>query len=72
MAANTAVAAAPAMIGDQTNQGATAATEYSKNSIATRMPPGVGTMTVFLSFGVEKIEGRPMSSTAASTTNQFE
>ena len=70
--ANTMPVAAEATLADQTNQGAAAATEYNKNSIKTRMPPGVGTPTVFLSFVVEKIEGRPTSSTIVGTTNQLE
>ncbi len=70
--ANTIAVATAAATGGQINQGATAAIEYNANSITTRRPPGVETTTLFLSFGVEKIEGKPMSSTIAGTTNQFE
>ena len=62
MAAMTVPAATPDEVGDQTNQGATAATVNRRNSIATLIGPGVGTTTLRLSFVVEKIDGSPITS----------
>jgi hypothetical protein len=47
--ATTIPTAIPEIVCDQTNQGATAATTYKKNSIASLMFPGAGTTTLFLS-----------------------
>ena len=60
--------AIPETTGGHTNHGATAATEYKNNSIVTRIVPGVGTTTLFLSFGVENTEGR----TSAGRTNHLD
>jgi hypothetical protein len=72
MVTMTIPAAAPDMVRDQTNQGATAAIRYRNNSIATLIGPGVGTTTLFLSFVVEKIEGSPTSSIRTGKTNHLE
>jgi hypothetical protein len=72
MVAMTIPTATADTVRDQTNQGATAATEYRNNSIATLIGPGVGTTTWFLSFDVEKIDGSPTSSISAGKTNHLE
>ncbi len=64
--------ATPDTVGDQTNQGATAATVKRNNSIKTLIGPGVGTTTLFLSFVVEKIDGSPTRSTRAGRTSHLE
>jgi hypothetical protein len=70
--ATTITTAIPAAVRDQTNHGAIAATEYWRSSIATRTIPAVGITILFLSFGVEKIEGSPTSNIKAGTTSHFD
>lgn len=70
--ATTIPTAIPEIVHDQTNQGATAATAYKKNSIASLMLPGVGTTTLFLSFGVEKTDGRPTSKMSVGRTSHVD
>jgi len=68
----TIATATPDAVTDQTNQGATAATVYSENSNATLIGPGVGTTTLFLSFGVEKTDGSPISSIRVGRTSHWD
>ena len=72
MVATTIPTATADIVGDQTNQGATAAAENRNNSITTLIVPGVGTTTVFLSLVVEKTDGNPTSNIRAGITSQFE
>ena len=72
MVATTIPAATADIVGDQTYQGATAATENRKNSSTTLIGPGVGTTTVFLSLVVEKTDGNPTSNIRTGNTSQFE
>jgi hypothetical protein len=70
--ATTIPVAMPEAVRDQTNHGAIAATEYRRSSITTLIAPGVGTMTLFLSLRVEKMDGSPINNMSAGRINHFD
>jgi hypothetical protein len=62
----------PAIGRGQTYQGAIAATAYKRNSIATRIGPGVGITTFLLSLGVEKTDGSPTGRISTGRISQLD